>query len=1065
MESIDAATRTQILHYLSAELIGPRDGDQEKLGEPATIRYLAGTLYPRQASMEGIAGDEEEEQVGTTGPATELTEDQGDDPITLANQYLPGSFGISFFLKNSPKILISVEAGRYEKKESAAEDLIDTVSPSANRRVMWERIPLAEQFELSPPSGRNSLRIGIFDDLASIYAVWRPTLDGWLVTVSLLNNKVSNSAYPKPEDCLHQVRLRCEAQEPGRITSYPRVQPVTEDVEEQVLDLLYRHAVIFGAGHGCSVAWSEVIDGSTDAIWSEFLPSHTVPPLTFELRDGDQQVLSMQFLADEKSAPRKMLGKLEAFVSGYEAWIASLPQDNQDIPGELAGARDKLLARLRQAASRMRRGVATLRQNSEIRRAFQLANRAMLLQRIHSGPAYAGTKRPRDSEQYVEPDLDGNEAYRDIAWRPFQLAFQLLSISSVAFPDDPDRDTVDLIWFPTGGGKTEAYLAVAAFLIFVRRIQHGKAGPGTAVLMRYTLRLLTTQQFQRAATLIAACEVLRRQRPDELGHEEISIGLWLGQSTTPNNYGQALQAYQRLMQEDRPLSPFQIDRCPWCGTEMVPERQTDEPADYGFLATENSFLIYCPSQECPFYQSLPVQVVDDALYETPPTFLLATVDKFARTPWEARVSAFFGSEAIRPPELIIQDELHLISGPLGTIVGIYEVALERLCTRHGIRPKILASTATIRRADEQCRGLYARDVQLFPPSGLDARDSYFSREDRDSPGRLYVGFMGQGHTGSTTMVRVCAGLLQAPIELELVGDDLDAYWTLVAYHNSLRELGKTLTFANDDIPARIQVIGRDDNRLRALNADNIAELTSNVEASSLTDILDRLNRKAWEDRNISFLACTNMLSVGIDVSRLGLMLVNGQPKSTSEYIQATSRVGRGKVPGLVICLYSSTKPRDRSHYERFIGYHSALYRQVEPTSVTPFSAPARHRALPAVLVSLVRHLSELKDNKSAGRFRQSLDELEEISDYILTRIESVDPKELEASRKHLSSLIEEWNTLAESETVLYYESTRRQVPSLMKPAGASGHSGRWETLNSMRNVDRSCLISIMDKEK
>ena len=255
---------------------------------------------------------------------------------------------------------------------------------------------------------------------------------------------------------------------------------------------------------------------------------------------------------------------------------------------------------------------------------------------------------------------------------------------------------------------------------------------------------------------------------------------------------------------------------------------------------------------------------------------------------------------------------------------------------------------------------------MFPPSGLDADDSYFVRFDREMPGRLYSGIMPQGHTPLTAMVHLSAALLQAPIDLPLTAPADDAYWTLVAYHNSLRELGKSVTLAHDDIPARISVIAETEDDVRRLPDDQILELTSNVPPAEIPAKLEVLQRHRGEGA-ASFVASTNMISVGVDVPRLGLMLVVGQPKTTSEYIQATSRVGR-TVPGLIVTLYSPSKPRDRSHYESFVPYHSALYRAVEPTSVTPFSIPARGRALHAGLVVMARHGLGWDANDDASLF-------------------------------------------------------------------------------------------------
>lgn len=1065
--------REKIVEYLKQELLGPRGGDDETLTEEPFQRYTTGVLFPLEESFAHSAPDllneQEEEPQGNTGSSEE---DQGDDPISLANQTLPSSLGMSFFIRHNPVIRLRIVGAKYK------EDDVDANGTDAQG---WQRNPLpAEDFIVRHEViGRNRVvtkTLSIFEDMADVNVIWRKTgSDGWIITVTVINKRRREGAV-NPEDCLHQVEIHCYPIDSGAIGAYPRSRLLTDDKEEGVLDVLYRDQVAYGVGHGCAVAWSEPVSRTTDHIWTEYIPTYSIPPMQYnieasllsnllgaEVACSFDRVLDFHFLAHGEDNRSEIIRRLNEFVLVYSKWIHEvLEEKNRDIPEDFSTEKAELISRLRLAANRMSRGVRLLEHDEIVFRAFCLANRAMLLQRIHISDEYAGKKHRAESLVYKFPDL--NEYRTKHVWRPFQLAFQLLTISSVAFEEDPDRQIVDLIWFPTGGGKTEAYLAVSAFLIFYRRMIHGIKGFGTSVLMRYTLRLLTTQQFQRASTLLCACEILRRENPDELGSEPISIGLWVGGSTTPNSFQEASNQFEDLIREDRPLSPYQVDRCPWCGSELVPEVRRDDISLYGIRATPTEFELFCPNKTCPFHASLPVKVVDAQLYRSPATLLLATVDKFARMPWEERVVEFFGAGMRRPPELIIQDELHLISGPLGTMVGMYETAIDALIELNGVKPKVIASTATIRRADEQSLGLYARSARLFPPSGLRASDSFFARYDNLQPGRMYLGVLGQGHTGSTTMIRVCAALLQAPIDLELSGDELDAYYTLVAYHNSLRELGKTLTFASDDIPARIQVIGRDQSSLRDLSGEKVAELTSNIDSRELGNVLNRLNLRAYEEGSIGFLACTNMLSVGVDVPRLGLMLVNGQPKSTSEYIQSTSRVGRSSVPGLVVCMYSPSKPRDRSHYERFVAYHSAIYREVEPTSVTPFSAPARQRALHAVLVSLVRHSIGLNGNRDARKFSVAglQAELEAIVDFISTRVSLVDRKELSATEQEVDALLKEWEAFTDKN--LHYDIKHRAKKSLLMQWG-SAVDGVWNTLNSMRNVDQSTLVKSRDQKR
>jgi hypothetical protein len=554
--------------------------------------------------------------------------------------------------------------------------------------------------------------------------------------------------------------------------------------------------------------------------------------------------------------------------------------------------------------------------------------------------------------------------------------------------------------------------------------------------------------------------MLRRRHPDELGSRPVSIGIWVGGDNSPNTYAEARRLREQIA-EGRILNQgFQVENCPWCGTKFVPSQVHDEKV-WGIDAENNSFRAYCVNPHCPFADGIPISSVDDDLYDNPPTMLVGTVDKFARTVWDPRTGVFFGAGPDQGPGLVIQDEFHLISGPLGTIVGIYEAAFDVLMARNGARPKIVAATATIRKADQQTRGVFGRDVALFPPAGIDANDSYFVRMVTDRPGRAYAGVMPQGHTPLTALVHLAAAQLQAPVDVTLSPDAADGYWTFVAYHNSLRELGKTITLAHDDIPARMKIIARAQDDCRPLEDDQIVELTSNVPAVEIPRVLDRLGRPKAMAGAVSFLASTNMISVGVDVSRLGTMTVVGQPKTTAEYIQATSRVGRSSErPGIVVILYSPSKPRDRSHYESFVPYHSMLYSSVEPTSVTPFSLPARTRALHAGLVLLVRHAMGLPANEDAARFDASDPDFRELIAEYYERASSADSSEAALVSEDMSRLIAEWSRLAhdaEDAGGLYYSHSKDHT-RLLKRFAEPGEG--WPTLDSMRSVDVEIKVSV-----
>jgi hypothetical protein len=1042
--------RDGIVAYLAKQIVGPWDGPEEVIDDLPHRKYLMGTLYPQNASTAEVIDMDEAD-----GPGGSVGEELADDPVRLANEWLPSSVGVTFYVGQGESIVCRLHGGAYE-----------TISEGRSRR--WRRIELGSPAQpeivvLQFPASSGRVRpepSPCFGGRAEVRSFWRPMPQGWLVTVTLVNAQVQEDPTSvDPDRCLLQVGFDCTPVGSG-ILEYPSVDFLTSDLEEQELQLLHRHVVTFAMGHGCAAVWDEHGRIAT-RVATELLPTFTVPAVEHG-GQLDDDVLYLRRLAEESIPVDQLQAELTGFVERYAAWVENLASANADIDRRLHPARDRLLQRLNVTVARLRRGVQVLVGSDRHLDAFRLANRVMAMQMRHSrDDSLAASRRSVDEPPSFPTDYDG----LDYKWRPFQLAYIILVLPGVADENDPEREVVDLIWFPTGGGKTEAYLAVAAFQIFLRRIRSGNRGAGVAVLTRYTLRLLTTQQFQRAAAMVCAAELLRRQHESSMGSERITIGLWVGDEAAPNRFQKALELRDEVLNDPEPSNPFQLETCPWCGTEIIPRRQSDE-VHYGIRAANDSFTFFCPAPSCPFHDRLPVAVVDDELYLRPPTILIATVDKFARLAWEEGGRAFFGSADREPPSLIIQDELHLLSGPLGTTVGIYESAIETLATFHGAKPKILSSTATIRRADEQVAGLFGRSVHLFPPAGLDARDSYFSRISTTAPGRRYVGVMSQSHTSSTTMINVAAALLQAPVDESLPPDELDAYWTLVAYHNSLRELGRTVTQARDDIPKRLETIAHDQSKARRLDDHTVVELTSNVGGTELPGRLARLALRHDDPDSVSFLASTNMLSVGVDVPRLGLMLVHGQPKTTSEYIQATSRVGRGRVPGLVVTMYSATRPRDRSHYESFVPFHEALYQRVEPTSVTPYSLPSRERALHAALVILVRHGVGLAANDRAGAFDSTSPDVQRAIEILKERVAAVDPGELEVTERHLRRLVAQWDEAAAlargAGRSLYYRAPSKQHAALLQDFG--GRRDSWETLQSMRNVDRQCTIHVIGED-
>ena len=1027
--------RQDALRRLREDLEGPRGGPVEFLPDtcPPTDMYSLGILYPRVESDIGDPDDSGavDEDLGTRVAAEK--EEADDSPLAPMLQKRPASAGMTFALEHGTACKLAIACAAYEAEIE-------------NDMKGWRRRAVAvTRVEIDHARADGLDDAEILEGLARLRVRWRKLGTCDVVTVSVVSATppVAKDHKPRPDECLFQLSLSVEC-EKGKFRPPPAPSFVVDD-EEAELRLRYQHNKAWATGHGCSVRWEADRESSPAQVSIEFLPVAFVSRFIPDQRPDaqfDPAALSLERLAKVEDAS-DLKDLLDPFVADFAAWLEGLA--GTDDEGHEDAFR-RVIARLSEQLDRLRNGIAFLAGGDEdVLEAFRIGNTAILDQ-MERLAAMRGRPFKRS----------------DARWRPFQLAFMLLAAPG-SVRDDPgdSRGVVDLIWFPTGGGKTEAYLLLMAFVISHRRLVDPVAGGGTAVISRYTLRLLTQDQFTRTATLICCLERLRRI--GRISGEEISIGLWIGggQGQAPNKFKDALTSGRKVYTQEVPANPFMLDRCPMCGHLIVPDRISDRTEDYGFRATASSFHLFCPRPDCDFHSGLPIQVVDEALYENPPTVLLGTIDKFARLAWDGRCRSFFGLDqgdgSRQPPSLVIQDELHLISGPLGTIAAIYEAAMDTLFEHAGQRPKYVAATATIRNAGEQATKLYGRKAAVFPAPGIDSSDSYYMREDPDQTrARAYVGYMGQGHTPVTASVHVLASSLLAG----QVCTEGDKFWTLVAYHNSRRELGKTMTLARDDVPLRIELLAGDEQERRC---DEVFELSSNVPTRALPGVLHKMASPRESGEAIDLVACTNMISVGVDVPRLNLMVVMGQPKTASEYIQASSRVGRANdAAGLVIVNFAGTKPRDRAHYESFLVFHEGFYRWVEPSSVTPESPRALDRALHASVIAAVR-LAELpKDVTASGFDPEKFGAQDAILDTLRSRIRSRVPAESWSYvESRFDSIVKWWaDAASEHRSLRYHAKSGSQFKSLLERFGEDRGRPAMKTLDSMRNVEGSARFKV-----
>jgi Helicase conserved C-terminal domain len=985
--------RDGLVRALEADLVGPfhpedfEGARDEVLELPPSRWYLTGFLAPERdrETIDATADDE----LGA-GPDEDDDDASPQEPEPKQRKRYPASMGMSVLLPAAADRGDAIRATvRFAEYVPEAREVPGRSRP----RTVWRRSARGP-FTVDVPLDAKALERGV--DVPDAPGV---SLKGKLekaeapglpertraLSLFVVNERSIEDANQRDAAYMFQVEL--ELDYTRGFVPRPNRRGETGDWDDRVAELQFRDRFEWAVGHGVSVTVGD--ERPVRRVRTTWLPRSEVRRVV--PRPAGTVVTSMEQLAElaDGAAAR---ARLEPLVSEYSRWI----EDQARV--ELDGAarretRDELVRRARRACARIRSGIQRLASDEQCLTAFRLANRAMADAALRRSPErYSEARRPE--------------------WRLFQLAFVLMNLDGLADEAHADREAVDLIFFPTGGGKTEAYLGVIAFTLLLRRLQgreRADRGLGVAVLLRYTLRLLTLDQLSRAATLLCALEMLRRGHP-ELREDRFAVGLWVGRTATANTLEQVRREILEYKNSTSKTgsSPFPLVSCPWCNTPLGPDSLTLVPSP----TKAEAVVAACTNFRCEFAArndpaGLPVLFVDEQIYKELPAFLVATVDKFAMLPWRGETAKLFGSVAsragsrffghgektpkdiaklpdgLRPPELIVQDELHLISGPLGTMVGLYETAIDYLSTRarddgRKVRPKIIASTATVRRAGAQIRALFGRaDTGLFPPPGVNESDTWFAKLDPASPGRLYVGVAAQGRALKAILLRAYVTLLAAAQKQYAAAPEAaDPYMTLAGYFNSLRELGGMRRLVEDEVRTRCLKI--EDRRpldhtgahpwfaKRSVQNEPV-ELTSREHTNKIKDAKDRLAKPQADKAHVDVLLASNMISVGVDIDRLGLMVVGGQPKTTSEYIQASSRVGR-QYPGLVVTCFNVGKPRDRSHYERFAAYHESFYRFVEATSVTPFSGPALERGLAATLVAMAR-LSEPELTPSLGAMR------------------------------------------------------------------------------------------------
>lgn len=851
--------------------------------------------------------------------------------------------------------------------------------------------------------------------------------------------------------------------------------------EDTTTSFIYDQFKDYAIGHGCSVKWNHT--NETKIVETEYIPFCETPDIDPIPRDKSKDAVTNEnegfvsplFLENSKSQEFKWLSVfsdasndeiiigLNEFVDSYSIWI-ELKRKDEKYQDNYSRIAKQELDKCEGDYLRMKKNINDFlsgNSNKEKLDSFRLMNAAMFMQLWHSVKA-----KQDDVISFINDEsftYFNFEFYKinatdklfskteSAGWRAFQLAFILLNLDGIFKQEDDENwdkrnNWVDLVWFPTGGGKTEAYLGLIALTIINRRKEFKEKGGGTAAIMRYTLRLLTMQQFQRASLVIMALELIRRWGNYELGDEPINIGLWVGKNSIPNsNIDLIYEFEQKLNLKKENRIPF--SNCPWCNSGIKGETHEDTETSYkNYVFNLNKVHLKCLNTKCSFSFGLgriskkrqdqgpiPVCLSDETIYQHPPALLFGTVDKFAQLAHKVNGQnngrnsdsrRIFGignwekdkpKDGYLPPDLIIQDELHLLLGPLGSAVALFESAIDQLCTREdGTRPKIISSTATTRNTQLQIAALFDRKVNLFPKPGVECDDSFFAfykrrykSIDDQTPEylskRKYIGVLPTGRTQIWMQMRLAAIIMthKAIFELKELGDKhpiefdeyndfekaMDYYHTTISYFNSLKEVGKTQsqvqTYILKELRRVFSRVVRPQKLMQPIytyGPIQESELTGRLSGEEVKNELKRVETK-WNAKNRfaniqnnelvrgkvppEFVVATNMISVGIDVSRFNTIIMNSMPRNTAEYIQASSRVARNDY-GLVLTVHHPFRARDISHYEKFIEFHEKMYSYVEPISITPFTQKAVERYMGLYLATMIRHTTRFTERLSAS---------------------------------------------------------------------------------------------------
>lgn len=1089
------------------------------IGQPQR-QYNSGILYPLDVAVsdEEIQESTELEERNSTFHSENMeseedTEDEvaEEDVKRIENPYLPSSMGITFaVLPEEKSISIKFSCGGYDNR------LINKSIQIKNSKNWWFRKSLEKIVSFDLATEHSKQQFNLIDSRGQIFHELQLRLDATVRKITLpatsqqlkiititATNITSVIDIKETQNIMFQCQLTADGLQSG-FQPYPSAESLEADIEDEdkKFDLLYSKESNYGFGQTCATTWKTNLNGTVTTISSTFLPEYEIKTMTPDIViEGNKVELSPAKLAGVRNI-EELRQEFEPLISGYKNWLDNIKMTT--ISKYYQKVYDENIKAIEECVQRIECGLNILAESQTAFDIFRLTNLAMLMQMTNGkekrelmsdGKAISFDKPFNDvfaeldystvdtlaaSVRKITSTAKANEPWIAYKWRAFQIAFLLMSIESIVNKDSKNRKMADLLWFPTGGGKTEAYLGVIAFSMMYRRVIN-PMDSGTDVIMRYTLRLLTTDQFQRAARLVCSLEYLRQHLGNKMGETEFSLGMWVGGTTTPNTVDQAKTRYAHILKGKATIFP--ITSCPWCGAGMVVKDENY----YGYRF-ERGIIVHCPDKDCQFHNRIPIYFVDEQLYDVQPTFLIGTIDKFVQLTWKPEARAFFGIDKngerqFTPPNIIIQDELHLISGPLGTLTGMYECLIDELCTDYRktepVKVKIICATATIKAFQSQIKALFNRSqTALFPPSGIDIDDNFFSTVETDEagqakPGRKYIGIHPFTQGRLQTEVQTTSRLMETVASFP--EDDRDPFWTILSFYNTINDIGRGISLTQQDIPSYIKEFYKRHNineNKRFISPDKVKELTSRLDSGKVGAAIDEMKEpyKITDNRALDLVLASNIIEVGIDIDRLSLMTINGQPKSTAQYIQVSGRVGRRTWdrPGLIVTEYNPNNSNDKSHYEHFIEYHQRLYGQVEESSVTPFSRFAIERGLPAVIVGYLRQSFNLKTLGTAPddeEIETNKNRINRFLSGIKNRAEGIDNTEIDflmsTARSVLKDLVDNdygaWEYKSGKNEIMGFmvpmTKNREDIPENVRPI-----------IFSMRSVDKTSKLKVTSLE-